>query len=835
MEGPKMAKGRKRDVANTGNPPVIIVFFNPLNPQDRESHIVTAGAILFREIQRIAPYGFGRPISLLRNGEPLPVEESDIALKHDDVISVMVQPAGLPSFIIAAIVQAVITIAASIIVRLIFGKPKNPSSQTPNPDPVYSLQGGANAARLGEPVPVIYGEVITYPDYVAPPYVWFEGNNQYIGQVLCLGHGEFQIHDILIGDTPTNVLAPNGSITWREWKPGQHRQTMGVIESATGIFETMITSIEVSDIELSGNPVQEGGWNTVTLDADFVAPDQIHLHPNNPAFNFGPNQWISVYNSQHNNGSFLISAVNGSHITIDTNYGTVVDEQNVTFLAYVHTAPIGSEAGPFATAKPGNDGDMIQCDFVFPQGLYTLDQKTGALRNQQVDFSIICQPVDNVGNNAGAAITRTVSVVRATNTPVRITEQITVPPARYTVKVVRSTPPPPNTNVVNTFTWTGLKFKLLKTTTPVYGETTLLSVKIRATSGISSDAGNKIRVRCTRRLPRLGQGVLVPTRDPADAFTDIIHNSVYGAARPLIEIDTSELNRLSTHWAKAGNFNGIINQRSTVWEALQLVLQTVACVPVQSGAKTSLIQDGKKLFPVQMFSSANIIENSFTATYGFDKPGDYSGYQIEYRNPIDFTVAYEQYPPTAVEMETVSLFGCTDKTTAQQYARLLWQRRLYQRKNIEFETEMEGMLPRIGDRIAVSNEIVNWGESGEVALFKAATNTVLLDRTPNWAAYTTPVLTLRGSDGKPSAPLPVTRGASPREAILSGVSAPFVIADALARSSATLWAMGDSSAPIKDFTITEIEHTGNGITRIQATNYDERVYEQTLPFQARPS
>lgn len=89
------------------------------------------------------------------------------------------------------------------------------------PSPTYSIGAQGNAARLGQPIPVIYGRHLIYPDFAAMPYTEYSGNEQYLYQLFCLGQGEYDIEAIRIEDTSIasfpeisyEVVPPGGSVT----------------------------------------------------------------------------------------------------------------------------------------------------------------------------------------------------------------------------------------------------------------------------------------------------------------------------------------------------------------------------------------------------------------------------------------------------------------------------------------------------------------------------------------------------------------------------------------------------------------------------------------------
>jgi hypothetical protein len=819
---------------------IVYLFLNPLDQHERIEEMLPAGTNFFHWLHLNYPDGWGRPIKIHRNGEEVPIEESDFVLAEGDVVSIIISPAGevVLGYLLSALIGAVTSIVVSLVVSLIFGRPKRPSSQVAAPDPVYSLNGGANSARLGEPIPVIYGEVITYPDYVCPPYAYFDGNNQYLDQVLCVGQGEYEIDEILIGDTPVSSLDPS-TFYYKVFPPAAHGNVLGAIEADTSIAETMVTSIEVGDQELTGtgsaasnivfiqsvsirapNLILVNWFPWGTIPELFAAGTKIYVGGYTPSSNFNRELTVQSATAIDQFNTQIIVTQNDL-VDQDTHYY----EDEMLNISYT-SAVAGSTAGPFVCCNPDDRGTVVYFDIMFPQGLYGVDKNTGNLTSTSVQLNFVIQPIDAFRGPVGSPITVVETITNNKNSALRLSFAYPVPLGRYSARIDRITPAPTTNEVVNTVVWAGLRFKLqIDNPGPVYGNTTLIATRLRATSGLTGDAANKIRVKCRRKLPIMGQGALTATRDPADAFCDIVTNQNYGARRPLSSIDTAELERLKAKWGVNGQFNGIFNQKATVWEALQIVCQNVAAIPAQTGNKTTMICDMARPFPVQLFSSANMTEDTFTTSYSFDRPGEYSGVRVEYRNRQTFNAAYASWPPSAVDYDVVTMFGCTDETLALQHAKLLWQRRLYRRKAIEFETELEGLIPRMGDRVKVGNELVNWGEAGEVAALLDPQH-ILLDRDVNWAGMTNPALTLRSAEGAPGTPIPVTMGSSPRVAVLAS---PVSLSGA---DGAILWAIGSTESQLQDFTVMEVEHLGGNRTRLRCAKYDPRVWVDALPWQA---
>ena len=73
---------------------------------------------------------------------------------------------------------------------------------SPAPSPTYALSAQGNQARLGQPIPVLYGRHLIYPDIATQPYQEYLNNEQYLYQLHVIGQGEYDLEQLRIEDTP---------------------------------------------------------------------------------------------------------------------------------------------------------------------------------------------------------------------------------------------------------------------------------------------------------------------------------------------------------------------------------------------------------------------------------------------------------------------------------------------------------------------------------------------------------------------------------------------------------------------------------------------------------
>lgn len=157
---------------------------------------------------------------------------------------------GFSGNLATAVGSAIIMTAGSALVSALvpLPTPNMPSfagsgGSLAQPSPTYSLQGQGNYARLAQPIPVVYGRHLVYPDLAATPYGEYQGNEQYLHQLHCIGLGEYDIEQIRIEDTP---IASFEEVTYQIVPPG----------SAVMLFNPDV----VTAPEVAGQELLAGTW-----------------------------------------------------------------------------------------------------------------------------------------------------------------------------------------------------------------------------------------------------------------------------------------------------------------------------------------------------------------------------------------------------------------------------------------------------------------------------------------------------------------------------------------------------------------------------------------------
>jgi hypothetical protein len=261
----------------------VIYSNNPMHPREG-AQMFTAEGRFIDVLERRFPHGFQHPyVVYRRNGaERVELDDFDFQMEPEEVVAILEYPGGaIVPLLVQIAVNFLVTFAITLIINLLFPPPRGPGSGG-QASPVYSFQARQNQARLGEPIPTIYGRMITYPNIISQPYYRYENNQQYLNMVLAIGHGWHQLHRVLIENDDIARL-PAGTISAWMFTPDQHQKKIGPIEAQTGVWEDAVTSPQVAGQRLIGNAGWIGwfetnaeGTSATVLEFDFLMPNGLY-------------------------------------------------------------------------------------------------------------------------------------------------------------------------------------------------------------------------------------------------------------------------------------------------------------------------------------------------------------------------------------------------------------------------------------------------------------------------------------------------------------------------------------------------------------------------------
>lgn len=564
---------------------------------------------------------FDRPTICVVNGEQRPQAFWRFyVVQPGDTVSFSVIP-GWEGVIIALVVAIVVAVATVLLMPV----PEQPAG-TPDADPVFTLSGQRNQARLSQPIEVVYGRCRVWPSYAARPYNVYSGNEQYQFNLFCIGQGFYEVHSILIEDTPIQNFQ---EATFEIIPPG----------AAMTLFpDNVDTSIEVSNIQLFGpNEEEYDGWT-----------------------------------------------------------------------------------GPFVANAPGTTTNRLEVDLTFPGGLFWNHE--GALLNSSATVEFEYQSVDDFGNPIGGwASLGTWTFTDNSNTPLRFTQGLEVAPGRYQVRGRRTSNRSTQSSVTNDVYFEAMR--AFMPSTKVYGDVTLLAVKMRATNSLNNNSRVRVNGFVTRQLPIWDSGSQtwsdpISTRSPVWAFCDVFRNRVYGGRLPDEFLDLDGLLELDAHFTVTNKrFDWTFDQRATVWEAAKTIARVGRCVPMLFGSRVGMVRDRLKTVPVAVFGPDNTVKGSFKWDIELSGIEPVDHVVMTYTDPDtwkDATVECGLPGMSRDNPETIKFAGCTNLQHAYREGMYIMSGKRYWRETVSFRTGLEGMLPNYGDLIAVLHDVPRWGQWGAV-------------------------------------------------------------------------------------------------------------------------
>lgn len=341
----------------------------------------------------------GGRIGVHRRGgtERVPAPAWGFTPDPDELVIVLVAPGVVEATIGTILLNIALSLAVSaaitVLSSVLFPTSSRPRfSEAPPPSPVYSLGPPANEARLGLPLPVVYGEVVTVPDLASTPYSRFVANEEIVSVLLTVTVGEGDVVEVLAGEANLDDM-PAGVARWRAFQPDEHRQRHGFIGAAFGMDEDVVTSIDVQGAEIVGRRTDEGRRYA----AEFIAPRTIRLLASSDvAALFEPGDTVSVEGSALNDGSYVIASTTagGGLVTVlveDDDPAPIVNEVGAITGLGTHPVIEGRRAGARQSWAFSGPGSALALS---PGDLVVIDLSGGAQQiGTVVSYSVTVEPV----------------------------------------------------------------------------------------------------------------------------------------------------------------------------------------------------------------------------------------------------------------------------------------------------------------------------------------------------------------------------------------------------------------------------------------------------------
>lgn len=803
-------------------------------------------------------------------------------------------PAGLSLTTLGVTVATgLIVVGGGLLVAGLLASPDQPSTDFANqlakPSPSYSLTAQGNYARLGEPIPIIYGKHLVFPDFASQPYQEFIDNEQWLNHVLVVGRGHLMLSNVKLGETPIDaffgatydvVYAPfddarllqvavSPDITGQELQqvppivdiapdpmlPSERLQrNSGENYAAYAVRYDAYLLQEQADqlLEPARPPLENcrGGRNidarcrvrnrvkqdtfdrllfdykvakqlVLPLTADEVYSDYVDRYED--YISMRPSGDLLLPEEQQaeqcrRRGPANRPSSSRTYRNCLNRNRTRVSNYEALLRLYQATAARDTTTGGFAGSyiigplyitPQGFDVDRIDLDIVLPRGLYRRDSTSGELLETSVGLTVQIA-ITGHGDFAWHTL-QDIVLTESTIDPIRKTYSwpgLTLrdsvnSPRNYVFRIINNTADTDDAYRVALIQLASLKVFGPPDYRPDYGNSTIVILKLKASEFAQRTKARKFNCVAHQSdlRARSPDGQWVAPREvndnPIFAALDML-TSVDGANLPDSKIDLEGCDRIAfslTHQAgstfeangryrpyyeRHSRFDAVFDRQSSLWESLKLACRAARSVVVIQGGKITIVRDKLQTLPVAMFSTRNIVRNSFSVQYKMATEDSFDGVEVEY---LDRTI----WKPATVSHNgkfigdtvpdnpaKIKFFGCTRRSDALREAKYLARNNVLRRRTMTLTTELEGYIPTFGDLVIVSHDMPEWGTSGDVVGVKGD-DTVVLSEPLQFEANVDHYIAFRSKGGAVSGPhiayTRVTPGDTEFEAVLHPTTA----------------------------------------------------------------
>lgn len=625
----------------------------------------------------------------------------DVELGFFDNVRIELRPAGVDPFT-AAIIVAVAVGAAALTLAL---APRPRLPQLPG-DEARTSSNQLNASRNGfrnrQAIADIGGECIVYPDFIQPPYYFYQNNERVFREIFCVGAGPHALDLVKDGDTRVDDILQSD---YTVLPPGQ---------SPSDLLNVRTVQSSVDLDLLSPDTQTKTGYIEAFMDAQVLEPDTIVLPVGFiSALEIGAGSTID-FDISYLDGANNVISVSGTGVDVISASGAFLQiDYPFTIDGRIISGYITNTAFVFDPPWFVLEGDQISevwFNLVMPQGI-----RKGDGTNAQVSAVLEVQALDVNGDPVGSPIQRGALFSGNTQSPLRQTFRLTgddgITAGRYRARASRVTASLGD-NALDLLTLEGIS-----SVTPYtgnFGNVTLLDVTRRSNQRVNRGSSDRINCRAQRLLqvynPMTGTvgGSYVATRRFADYVIYLLHTL---SGVPLTNIALDELFGIQDSLPEElGRFDGVFDDRNmSLRDRLRIVCNAARVNYWNEGLNWHFVRDEAKPFRALSFGRRNLKGGQQRYVQKFRRPADYDSVSVQWVDPVknvERTVDRRILPdgsianglgarPLTFDMR----IGVRTEAQAVNRAELEIRRLIYQGIEVQDTALNDALLTQVGQRV----------------------------------------------------------------------------------------------------------------------------------------
>lgn len=525
---------------------------------------------------------------------------------------------------------------------------------------------------------------------------------------------------------------------------------------------------------------------------------------------------------------------------------TLVDPRWVTSadVSGVEMRP-GNYAGPYVACPRGSRVDILGIDLIQPGGM---------TREVRMRWRFEAQLIDDDEVALGPwVVLGSFTTTQRSNVPRRWGEDFPVAAGRYQVRVIRTDEIGRDLADIDTLSWLALRGHVVDNDMDVPG-CTFLAIRIRASGQLSG--GLRFRAMVRRLLPVWEGGTwseVQSTRSPSWPFAYVLRSR--GESDE--SIDLPHIAALAELWqSRFDSFDFRFDTQTSMWEALQTIARAGRAVPLIRNGRYTMVRDGPETAPVAYFGMRNTVRGSVRIKPKLATSQQMRALDVEYwdaRRWTWVTVTAQEHEgqvygyvgdgnrpagvpaPDDNRRGRIKVLGIVGRNAALRYATYTLADPLYRDLDIELDSELDGQFPAPLSLTLFQHDLGDFGQSADVVAWDDGTLTLQATEPLRWAEGAGHAVRLVLPNGRLTAAIACTRGATDHEAALASApldlaGEPFTpITDAADRERTRLvfGTLGGVGALCKVRTIAPRD---GGRHALRLVNEDDRVHSVDAAF-----